>query len=157
MNLLSIEAGKTLQYNNTQWTLKKIIEYQWGELLFSYDYLIDNGTEIQYLGIEKNIDNLILSMKKDIPIDSIDLKLKEYILKNEVPPRTLNMNDIIYYFDRESVGKCKLENTTDWTKLTVWEYIDKTNKNVLTIEQYGDNDFFSSVGTIIQMKEILYV
>src|ERR1035437_5400259 len=153
-NLLSIEVDKTILLNNKTWKIKKIIEYTWGEGIFSYDYIIDDGKSIAYLGIEKNKDNLVLSIKSDVNIDLIDSTLKIHIQKNEVPPRTINYNGIQFYFDRESVGKSKIENAIDWTVLTVWEFIDNKNKNVLTIEQYSDKEIFCSIGCIISISEI---
>ena len=153
-NILTIEANKKIIFDTCSWTIKKIIEYNWGELLVSYDYILDNGSELKYLGVEQNGNNLLLSIKKDINIELIDSNVKSEIISNEVPPRILHFNGIQFLFDRESIGKSRLEHSSDWTNLTVWEYIDKSKKNVLTIEQYSDKEIFSSVGTIISINEI---
>jgi hypothetical protein len=153
-NLLAFEAGESLLFEDQQWIIKKIIEYNWGESLVSYDYILDNGKAIIYLGVEKNDNKLLLSIRKDISVDKIDSNLKADIIKNEVPSRILHYEGIQFLFDRESVGMSRLENTTDWTDITVWEYIDKSNKHVLTIEQYSDKEIFTSIGTVITISDI---
>lgn len=157
MELLAVEADTNILFGQRQWLIKKIIEYNWGESLISYDYILDDGKEIVYLGVEKSNDKLLLSIKNDIAVEKIDTQLKDYINKNEVPPRLLNYSGIQFMFDRESVGKSRLENSNDWTDITVWEYSDKNISNVLTIEQYSDNEIFTSIGTIIGISEITIV
>ena len=156
-NLLALEANKYIQYQGKQWLVKKIIEYNWGDLLVSYDYILDNEIEILYLGVEKNNNHLLLSVKKDIPVKSVDSNLEKEIKENEVPPQILQFDGIPFVYDRESFGKCRLENSTDWTNISVWDYIDKSNKKALTVELYGDKEVFTSVGQFIHISEISIV
>lgn len=152
--LLKAEAGTRLKYNSCIWTIKKIIEYNWGESYISYDYIIDNDVEIAYLCVEEIDSKLYISFKKDSFLTNLAEGVLDEFKNSEVPPALIMFSDIQYLFDRESVGKSRLENSTDWTDLISWEYIDKTNINVLTIERFSEIDYFVSVGKTISMSEI---
>ena len=152
--LLDIETGSSIMYNGNSLLIKKIIEYDWGNSQISYDYILDNGKDIAYLSVEQNDYKLLLSIKYDIAVGEIDLTLPEYIAKNETPPKTIIYNNIEFQYDRESFGKSRLEDSTDWIALDVWEYIDLKSANVLTIEQYTNKEIFTSIGVVISIDDI---
>ena len=152
--LLKADAGFRLKYSNCIWIIKKIIEYNWGESYVSYDFILDNEIEIAYLCVEEIDNKLLLSFKKDSFLTNLAEGVLEEFKKSEVPPGVILFSDIQYLFDRESVGKSRIENSTEWTDLISWEYIDKTNKHVLTVERFGNSDFFVSVGQNVSISEI---
>lgn len=146
--LLKLDAGSRLQFNSKIWIVKKILEYNWGDNINSFDFIVDNGDKLAYIGIEHSGNTFCISVKYDVALEQFEFDLPDFIARNEVPPEHLKIDNIQYQYDRESVGKCRIEDTSEWMDIISWEFIDKSNNGLLTIELYSNKEFFASVGKV---------
>ena len=155
ISVLDLQKGFVFEYDLKTWVVKAAYDYDWGNNFFSREYKIDNGEQQFFLSVE-NDDELSLSISKKIKIRLLDENIPEYISKNEKPPATLIYKNKKYYLDEENPGYFKdVENKTDnWAELISWTYYDEEDENIITIEQWGDDEFDASAGKVIKEFEI---
>ncbi|MBT3208749.1 MAG: DUF4178 domain-containing protein [Bacteroidetes bacterium] len=155
ISVLDLQKGFVFEYDLKTWIVKAAYDYDWGNNFFSREYKIDDGEQQFFLSVE-NDDEISISISKKIKIRTISEDIPEYISENDKPPKSLIYKNIKYFLDGENPGFFKdCENKTDdWAEVISWTYYDETDENILNIEQWGDDDFESSVGTVIKEFEI---
>ncbi len=142
-------------YDLSTWIVKSVYEYDWGDNCFTQEYKIENENETSFLHVEQE-DELILTISKKIRLTSIGEDLPNYIVEKNAPPSKISFQGIDYMLEEESPGYFNdLDKPKEqWTELISWDYIDKSGKNVLNIEQWGEKEFDASYGKIIASYEI---
>ena len=150
--ILNMIKGSVFDYDLKSWLVLQVYEYQWQNGEKSVEYLIDCGTEQWYLSIENDAE-LKISLSQRVKVRVIDPKLPDLIIAYEQPPGTIQFNNTEYLLDHETVGLFREENG-EWADLISWEYTDDTEKKVLCIEQWGENDFDASCGLAIKKYQI---
>lgn len=155
IRVTDLRAGFILDYDLKSWQVKEAYEYDWGDQYFTREFLLDSGDEVVYLHIDDN-EELELSICKKIKIRAVDTDLPEYILEHEQPPKKIVFEGKEYYLDRESPGyfSDEPENEASWTELISWDYYDKEETNLITIEQWGDKEFAAACGKVVKEYEI---
>jgi hypothetical protein len=101
-------------------------------------------------------DELEMSMTRKVKIRSIDENLPEYIMSHKAPPPKINYQGMDLLLDKEMPGYCrKLEaSDDDWAEFISWDYYDKSEAFILTIEQWSENTFEASFGKVVQYFQV---
>jgi len=154
IRITDLKAGFILDYDLKSWQVKEAYQYDWGNHYFTREFLLDSGDEVVYLHIDDN-EELDLSISKKIKIRALDVDLPEYILKHEQPPKKIVYEGKEYYLDRESPGYFSDEpdNEGSWAELISWDYYDKEECYMVTVEQWGDREFAASHGKMVKEYE----
>lgn len=154
IRITDLKKGFMLDYDMKTWEVKEMYEYDWGDNFFSFEYKLDCGDDVVYLSVEQE-DDVELSIMRKVKIRAVGEDLPEEIAKNEVPPKKLNYNGLTFYKDGESPGYFRNmdEKPEESTEFISWDYYDESEKNVITIEQWGEREFEAAVGIVAQEYE----
>ena len=154
MKITDLQKSSVFDYDMKTWIVNAVYEYDWGENNFTREYKINSGDDELYLSVDED-DDLTLSLSRKIKIRAIDEDLPEYIIEHEVPPKKLHFKGKTYYKDSECPGYFKdLDNKSDqWTEFIVWDYYDEDEKNIISIEQWGEREFEASYGKVVKEFE----
>ncbi|GAB4397003.1 MAG: hypothetical protein OHK0053_12430 [Microscillaceae bacterium] len=144
--------GAFLDYDLKTWEVREVFEYDWGDNFFSDEFLLTTADEKIYLSVEDG-DDLFISISTKIIIHDIEEDVVGYTIRNETPPMKLTYQGETYYRKSESIGYWRNVNNDKWTELVSWLYYDRDQKNILTIEQWGEEEFEASQGKIVQEFE----
>lgn len=158
MTVRDLEAGCIFDYDMRTFQILEAYEYDWGDNSFSKEYKISDGAETLFLAVEDD-DELELELSKKVKIRRVQDDIPEYLKDHQRPPRSISYEGVKYFYEEENPGyyrNCKDDRESDdsWTEFISWTCYDESEKQVLTLEQWGDNDFEASVGTVIKEFQI---
>jgi hypothetical protein len=158
MTVRDLEPGCILEYDLRTFEVMEAYEYDWGDNNFSKEYKITDGKDTLYFAVEED-DELELEMSKKVKIRKIQEDLADYLKDHKKPPNSITYKGIKYYYDEESPGyfrNCKNDRNDDdsWTEFMSWTCYDDDDQHILTLEQWGDNEFDASVGKVVKEFEI---
>lgn len=152
ISIRDIRKGWLLDYDSQEWVAKEEYEYDWGNENLSYEFMLesDQGNTL-FLSLEDD-DGLQCVLSEKVKFNRLPNveQIAEEIEKNGRPPRKVEYNNITFYRESETPGFFRNIKDENATEFIVWEYWDDTEKQVLNIEQWDDNDFEVSVGKVVR-------
>lgn len=151
MKLYDMTSGSVFDYDLRNWVVTRTFEYQWDETDYSLEFEIDNGTEIKHLEVEQGDNGLNLTLSEKIKIRMIDEDLPSFIQRNDAPPKNLKYLDEHFFYKSKSVGLCKQEGTDVVDEFINWDFINKDETKILSIEQWGEDEFEAYIS--VKVKE----
>lgn len=154
LTMADLKPGYFVDYFMKSWEVKKVYLYDWGNNSFSKEYLLDDGSGQVYVHVEEDEKlEIVVSMKTKLSDLSPDVKvhMREY----DEPPKTLQYNGEQYDFDSENLAHCKEEDDDDedYSELVSWQYMDKKEKSILTIDRWGEYDIEVYIGKVVEEFE----
>jgi hypothetical protein len=154
LKLVDLRAGFLIDFDMKTWRVNEMYEYDWGNSYFTREYLLDSGDDQVYLHIDPN-DGMFLTISKNIKVRAVDQDLPEYIMEHKHAPKKLIYEGSEYFLEKETPGYFSDQPQFDdtWAELISWEYYDKDNKFILSVEQWGENDFTAAKGRILKEFE----
>ncbi len=155
VKITDLSTGWLLDYDLKSWRVNEMYEYDWGNSYFTREFLLDSGDDQVYLHVDPN-DGMFLTITKNIKVRSIDPGLPEYIIDHQKTPPKLVYENIEYLLEKETPGyfSDQPKYKDSWAELISWEFYDKDSKFILSVEQWGENDFTASQGKIVKEFEI---
>jgi len=156
IKITDLRKGFMLEYDVKTWQVKDEFEFDWGDNFFSYEYhLVAEDGEECFLSIDTE-DGLELIISRKVNLHKIGPDLDRIIVENGKPPAKIVFEGRTYYRESESPGFYRNVNTTSReqsVECIVWDYYDESEKFVLGIEQWGDEDFDASYGLVAEEFE----
>ncbi len=147
-----LRKGYLLDYELKTWQAVEEYEYDWGNEVFSYEYKLVSSDDTIYLYVE---DDEVLSVSRKIKFAMLPDEVERELLASGKPPKKIVYNGRTYFRGKESMGFFKeVDDPGESVEFIVWPYEDETEKYILTIEQWGDEDFEASIGHYIKPSEI---
>jgi hypothetical protein len=153
VRVTDLNKGFVFDYNLATWRVEESYEYDWGDNYFTHEHKISDGINTLFLSVEDD-DGLELSVSKKVKIRNLGEDIPEYIQDNEEPPNKIIFEGETYYMDSGSAGYIRTIGSGDWEELMSWDFYNKNEDKIVTIEQYDDNEFEASYGTLIKEFEI---
>ncbi len=154
LKVTDLRKGYVLDYDFKTWQAIEEYEFDWGNEFFSYEYKLQTTDDTVYLYVEED-DDLILSVSRKIKFHALGEEVEKHLEENEKPPKKIVYQGVTYYRGKESVGFTKeIDDPGESVEYIVWNYEDETEELILTIEQWGDEDFSASVGKYISPNDI---
>jgi len=151
--MMNMDKGSIFDYDMKSWVVEEVYEYRWQNGGGAVEYLVDSGEEKLFLSVEDD-DGIEISLSHKVKIGSVDPALSGLIERTEQPPATIVFDGTQFMLDAESVGMFRDCGGGDWEDLISWDYYDKDEKQILSIEQWGENDFDASAGIVIEEYQI---
>lgn len=154
MKITDLDVGFVFEYDLKTWVVEEVYKYDWGDHYFSFEYKITTGSETLFLSIEED-DEVIVSVSTKTQLRKIQEDLPE-LLAAENAPKKINYENIEYFLEEKSPGYfCNVTKDKDnWIEFIAWDYIDEKEQRILSLEQWGENEFEASEGKIIRPSEI---
>ncbi len=144
--------GAFLDYDLQTWEVKAVYEYDWGDNFFSDEFQLNTADDAIYLSVEED-GELFITVTKKIIIHDIEEDVVAYILKNEVPPMKITFEGETYYRKSENIGYYRNVENEDWVELVNWTYYDRSQEKILSVEQWGEEEFEASAGKVVNEFE----
>ncbi|MCH2215169.1 MAG: DUF4178 domain-containing protein [Flavobacteriales bacterium] len=154
-----LAKGFVFEYYVQNWIVTEEYEYDWGEGYFTKEFKITSGKESFFLSVEED-DGLVLSLTTKSNAPEILSAFKNSMRESKKPLEQIEFEGRSYFLLEESPGyfrdcsKNSGKDDDDWSELISWDYQDKDEKHVLSVEQWGENNFEFSHGMYIQEFEI---
>jgi hypothetical protein len=153
LSLETLSKGCIFEYDLATWQVLEVYTYDWGNESFSKEYKVSNGKNSLFLSVE-NDGELELVLSKKVKIRSIKEDLPEQIIENETVPKSISYNGKSYLLDGEFPGYFNDGTNKEWEEFISWELYDESEKNIITIEQWGEKEFEASTGIKLETHEI---
>ena len=149
IKITDVRKGFILDYDLHSWIVIEEYKYDWGDNCFTKELKLECDNDSIFLNIDDS-DQLDLSICKKVRIRNIDDELPERIIKKGKPPKKLEYDGKTFYRDSESPGYFKdMSKDDDWLEFQSWDYYDDSEKYIITIEQWDDEEFDASYGQVV--------
>lgn len=149
-----LKKGDLFDYNLETWSVIEEFEYDWGDECFTKELLIEKDGKRKYLTIDIE-DGLELTMQEKVRLRTLDENFVDHLMDKSEPMKKIKYKGIKYYQDAKNLGFYRNVNTkSEGVECISWDFYDKSEQHVLTIDQWGDAEFEVSVGMVIKPNEI---
>ena len=153
LQLTDLKKGFIFEYDLRTWEVKEVYRYDWGDEYFSHEYKVFDGNETRFLHWEEDSE-LSVSWFKMIKLNELSADIEMEIAQHQRPPKILVFNGITFERTEECPGYFQDEGRGEWVEFMNWDYFDKSNQHLLSIEQWGEREFEASYGQVLQPFEI---
>lgn len=149
-----LKKGDLFDYNLETWTVAEEFEYDWGDECFTKELLVEKGSEKKYLTIDIE-DGLEITLQEKVTLRSLDENFVDHLMDVQEPLKKVQYNGVKYFKDAKNYGYYRNVNTkSEGEECISWDFYDADEKHILTIEQWGENEFEVSVGKVIKPSDI---
>ena len=153
IRVTDLKVGFIFEYNLSTWEVQEEYEYDWGNNFFSYEFKISDGNRTLFLSVEEE-DEICLSITEKLKIRLLGEDIPEIIVKNQIPPSKITYNSKDYFLESENPGYFSENGSEDYCELISWNYEDKTEEFIISIERWGEFKFEAAIGKNINEYEI---
>lgn len=157
ISVIDIRKGFVLDYDLKTWRAEEEYEYDWGNEFFTFEFKLVAPDDVCYLYVEENSDDADPSciIYRKITFSKLDPAIEQAIVKDGKPPRTIDLNGMKFFRDSEQPGFFReIDDPGESVEFVSWTYLDESEKYVLDIEQWGDEDFDAALGTRIAASQL---
>ena len=156
MSVEDLRKGFVIDYDLKSWEVQEEYEYDWGHNNFSYEYKLACADDMLFLYVERDDeDELFVAALRKIKFSMLDEEVEDKILDKGKPPREVEHKGIVYYREEESSGYYKnVTNKGESQPFMSWTYFDEGESKILSIEQWGDEEFAAAAGVVMDAGEI---
>ena len=148
-SLKKLEPGYYVDFDMKTWQVTAHDTYEWGPVDITHEWQLKSTEETIYLQLQSD-DEDYWSVSRKIAFGRLGNSVKEYILKNEDPPDEINFEGITYYLEEMGGGKYFKGGNDPGKELLSWDYEDDSGDKLLSIEQWGEEDFEAAVGHAVE-------
>lgn len=153
LKVTDLRKGFVLDIEGISWEVTKEFEYDWGDDFFTLEFQIKSADTTAYLHVEED-DEIEVTVLKEVDINNIDKNLIEEIIEQEKPRRVIEFSGRTFFRKAEAAGNFRDISNNNWDPFISWDYRDETGKYILTIEQWGEDEFEASIGRVVGEYEI---
>lgn len=147
--LSNLQVGCFVDYDMKTWEVKACHYYDWGSGDLSFEWQLTSHDETLFLEREPD-DEDYWSVSQKIPISRLMLGLRDQIRANDSPPDTLEFEGTIYYLEETGAGHFHKNREESSIEILKWDYMDESEKKLLSIEQWGEDDFEAFTGKPVE-------
>jgi len=149
----TLKKGYMLDYFLKTWEVKNVYIYDWGNNSYAREYFLHAGDESLYLYVEED-DELVSSVWRKIDVIDIQSDIIEIIKANDDAPQTISYNNSTFTKIESSLGHCMEEGDEDnYDELISWTYQNKDNKELISVNRMGEEEFEFSLGNYVKEFE----
>ncbi len=148
-----LRKGFVFDFDFKSWEVLEEYEYDWGDYSFSKGLKIQADGAVKYLTLTSTPQGLEIVCTSSLMLSQVGPNLAHHIMTRNKPPETITFGGVVYYRERESPGFFRNVATTpreESVEFMSWDYYDESGKLLMSIEQWGDEEFEASVGQIVQ-------
>jgi hypothetical protein len=148
LTLSNLKPGYFLEYDLKTWQVKGQNRYDFdGDRTDEWELV--SGEEVRYLEREED-DGVTWTLTQKIPVSQIEGNLQASLRNQEDPPERVTCDGVEYFGESSQVGTFFKDGTGTGQEFIVWDYIDRSQKLTLGIEQWGDEEYEASLGEIVE-------
>jgi hypothetical protein len=152
LSLPLLKPGYVLDYDLKTWQVTAHNRYDYdGDWTDEWELTCTEG--VLYLEREVDDDETWAVYAK-ISLPDIKEDVRASIMEDEDPPNTVTFDGVAYEAESSDAGHFHRggEKATGGSgkEFVNWTYVDDSEKKVLVIEQWGENDFAASAGEFVK-------
>ncbi len=152
LSLSKLKPGYVLDYDLKSWQVTAHNRYDYdGD--WTDEWELTCADEVLYLEREVDDEETWVIYRK-IPLTEIEEDVRSAILENDDPPNSLTHKGKAYEAESSDAGHFHRgsEGATGGVgqEFVNWTYVDESEKFVLVVEQWGENEFAVSAGEFVQ-------
>lgn len=152
--IANLQIGNRIEFENKNWTVRKIYEYRWEDST-SLEFELEGIYEKAFLEIELDEDEYT-TFSKEIDFEFLDEGLAKKIRSGN-PPKELFFNNEPFYFDENSNGTCTNLQTNKTEKISNIDYYNESEEFMISIEHQNGHNFMAIHGREISADEIVFM
>ena len=149
LTIAGLYTGCFVDFDMKTWKITGYNYYDWGSDDLTYEWQLESANEIVYLEREPD-DEDYLSITRKIAIKSLEPTIVDSFSAGEDPPNRIIYNQKTYTLEGTGGGHFHKDGKGFGKELIRWDYADETGLNLLSIEQWGENDFDASAGSRVE-------
>ncbi len=153
LKVTDLRRGFIFDLEGKSWEVTKEYEYDWGDDFFTLEFQVKSVDATAYLHVEED-DEIEITITKEVDINNIDKALVDEIVEQEKPRRTIEFSGRTFFRKAEATGNFRDLSGNNWDPFISWDYRDETGKYLLSIEQWGEDEFEASIGRVVEEYEI---
>jgi len=153
ITLPKLKVGYMVDYDLKTWEVSEYNKYDWGDHVYSYEWELKSGNELFYLEQDDDEDETEWMLVQKVPFRSIDPGLGKYIQEHDDPPEELTYNGVQYYLEDNGGGYFCRGGGKEGAEFLYWDYIDKSEELIISLEQWSEERFEASVGKYVEEYE----
>lgn len=148
ITLSDLKPGYVLDYDLKTWQVSAQHHYEYdGDRIDEWE--LSCADDVVYLDCEKD-DGVTYTLTRKISLSEIDADIRAHIQEHDDPPDIITHNRITYEADSSSIGRYFKNSQGSGDEFIAWDYLDESEKRILSIEQWSDDQFEASVGEIVE-------
>jgi hypothetical protein len=160
LSLSRLKPGYVLDYDLKTWQVTAHNRYDYdGDWADEWELTCAAGV----LYLEREVDDEeTWAVYRKIDLDEIQEDVRAAIMEDDDPPNHVTAGGVTYEAESSDAGYFHRggEKATGGSgkEFVNWSYADESEKKLLVIEQWGENDFAASVGEVVtpfQFSDIL--
>jgi hypothetical protein len=155
-HLKKLEPGYYVDYDMKTWQVTSHDIYEWGSGDITHEWQLKSADEIIYLELESD-DEDYWSISRKIAFSRLGNAVKNYLMKHDDPPDEINFEGTLYYLEEMGGGKFLKNGTGSGKELLSWDYENDSGDKLLSVEQWGEEDFEASVGYPVEEYQFLNI
>lgn len=149
LTLSKMKKGYYVDYDMKTWQVTAVNRYEWGEDDITWEWQLQSHDDILYL--EREFDDVeAWTLSRKVPFGKLDPQVREELIRSDEAPDTILFNGTEYYIEESGGAHFYADGSQTGRPVFVWDYLDDSEKEILTIEQWGDNDYELAVGTLVE-------
>jgi len=149
LTLSRLRVGYLVDYEMKTWEVTAHHRYDWGDGHFSDEWELKSDKETLYLEREED-DEIEWLLSKKIPLGQLGPHIRSHLLNQEDPPSEINYQGKRYLLSSEGAGLFLKNGEGPGIEFLCWDYIDEAEEEVITIEQWGEEEFEASIGRYVE-------
>lgn len=148
LTLDKLKKGYLVEYDLKTWEVTAAHHYDWdGDI--TWEWQLTSGDEQLFLELERD-DGDDWAVYTKLPFGTLGPEVRQAILDNGDPPPTVIVKGTAYHLSEMSGGRFFKDGEGPAQPLISWFYEDDEGDLYLSIEQWGEQEFDSSLGKPVQ-------
>jgi len=151
LTLSNLKVGYLVDYDLNTWEVTAHNRYDWGDGHFTDEWEIKSATETLYLEREEDDEiEWVLSKKTSIGALGPGIRAQLPEFANDSPPAEISYQGKRYFLASEGAGLFLKDGKEPGIEFLCWDYVDEAEEEVITIEQWGEQEFEASIGRYVE-------
>lgn len=144
-----LEPGYLVDYDMRTWEVTAHHRYDMGDGYRAEEWELRSERELRWLGREEE-DGVWWSWMRKVPLGAIDAQIRSTIQKQGDPPESLEYEGTRFYMQSYGGAEFYPNGQGPPQPFLYWDYESEDGEQLLTIEQWGDDEFETSVGHYVE-------
>ncbi len=144
-----LKVGYYLDYDLKTWEVTGAHRYDWGDGDETFEWQLKSHDDTIYLEREPG-DEDYWSISRKIAVQRLGAAIIQHIKANEDPPEEIVYDGTSYFLEESAAGHFFQTEQSAGRELLRWDFIDDQEEKILSIEQWGENEFEAAVGIMVQ-------
>jgi len=148
LTLSKVKPGYVLDYDLKTWKVESHNKYDYDGSPVD-EWVLISSDETRYLERSED-DEIIWTLSQKIRLSDLEGNVRDHLQNNDDPPENVTHNGATFQAESSSAGKFYKDGDGTGQDVILWDYVDDSESKILSIEQWGENEYEASVGDLVE-------